>query len=81
MAINHDNQYDVILDAREDRCPMPLLKTKMALNKMKVGESLCVTACDSGSLKDIPKYVGLVGYSLLSTSDNDNTYTFVIQKN
>ncbi|ETX11739.1 preprotein translocase subunit TatB [Marinomonas ushuaiensis DSM 15871] len=81
MAINYGNQYDVILDAREDRCPMPLLKTKMALSKMKTGETLCVTTCDSGSLKDIPQYVGLVGHSLLSTDDSDNIYTFVIQNN
>lgn len=81
MAINHGSQYDVILDAREDRCPMPLLKAKMALSKMKTGESLSIATCDSGSLKDIPQYVDLVGYSLLSTNDNDNTYTFVIQKN
>ena len=81
MAINHDAQYDVILDAREDRCPMPLLKTKVALSKMKVGESLYVITCDPGSLKDIPQYVDLVRYSLLLTEDSDNTYAFVIQKN
>ncbi|QUX91711.1 sulfurtransferase TusA family protein [Marinomonas sp. A3A] len=80
MMINLGNQYDVILDAREDRCPMPLLKAKMALSKMAVGECLCVTTCDAGSLKDIPQYVALVGFSLLSTCDNNDVYTFVIQK-
>ncbi|MCW4631702.1 MULTISPECIES: sulfurtransferase TusA family protein [Marinomonas] len=73
-------EYDVILDAREDRCPMPLLKTKMALSRMAVGERLCVIATDSGSLKDIPQYVTLVGLSLLSMQEDNAVYTFVIQK-
>lgn len=80
MTINLGNQYDVILDAREDRCPMPLLKAKMALSKMAMGESLCVTTCDAGSLKDIPQYVALVGFSLLSKCEDNDVYTFVIQK-
>ncbi|ETI62099.1 preprotein translocase subunit TatB [Marinomonas profundimaris] len=80
MTINKGDQYDVILDAREDRCPMPLLKTKMALSKMAVGECLCVTTCDAGSLKDIPQYVALVGLSLLLKREDGDVYTFVIQK-
>lgn len=75
-----DTKYDVILDAREDRCPMPLLKAKMALSKMTSGQCLCVKASDSGSLKDIPHYVHLVGFSLLSISEDNDIYTFVIQK-
>ncbi|MCV2402920.1 sulfurtransferase TusA family protein [Marinomonas sp. C2222] len=74
-------QYDVILDAREDRCPMPLLKTKLSLSKMQKGQSLCVIAGDPGSLKDIPQYIELVGFSLLSVDQDDNIFTFVIQKN
>ena len=80
MSINLGNQYDVILDAREDRCPMPLLKAKMALSKMALGECLCLTTCDAGSLKDIPQYVTLVGLSLLSMQEDNAVYTFVIQK-
>lgn len=59
---------------------MPLLKTKMALSKMVAGERLCVTTCDAGSLKDIPQYIELVGFSLLSVSEDNTVYTFDIQK-
>ncbi|MFT2098634.1 sulfurtransferase TusA family protein [Marinomonas sp. 2405UD66-6] len=80
--VNHQSiQYDVILDAREDRCPMPLLKTKLSLSKMEKGEHLLVQASDPGSMKDIPHYVELVGFSLLSVSEEDDVYTFLIQKN
>jgi len=81
MTINEHKQYDVILNARKDRCPMPLLKTKLSLSKMQVGESLCVTTSDSGSLKDIPQYVTLIGFSLLSVNEDNDLYTFVIRKN
>jgi len=80
MTINLGDQYDVILDVREDRCPMPLLKTKMALSKMSEGECLCVKTSDAGSLKDIPQYLALVGLSLLSMGEDGDVYTFVIQK-
>ncbi|MEP0073569.1 MAG: sulfurtransferase TusA family protein [Marinomonas sp.] len=81
MANHQSIQYDVILDAREDRCPMPLLKTKLSLSKMEKGECLLVQASDPGSIKDIPYYIELVGFSLLSVSEEDDVYTFLIQKN
>ncbi|MEP3351015.1 MAG: sulfurtransferase TusA family protein [Marinomonas sp.] len=81
MANHQSIQYDVILDAREDRCPMPLLKTKLSLSKMEKGGRLLVQASDPGSMKDIPHYIELVGFSLLSVSEEDDVYTFLIQKN
>ncbi|AEF54936.1 sulfurtransferase TusA family protein [Marinomonas posidonica] len=78
--IEHSTQYDVILDAREDRCPMPLLKVKLALSKMQAGQILSMTTCDSGSLKDIPQYLEMQGYSLLSLSNDKNEFCFIIQK-
>ncbi|MBJ7539504.1 sulfurtransferase TusA family protein [Marinomonas sp. C1424] len=78
--VNESKQYDVILDAREDRCPMPLLKAKMALSKMEVGGLLSISTCDSGSLKDIPQYVSLMGFTLLSLTTDNGVFTFEIKK-
>lgn len=78
--IEHNLQYDVILDAREDRCPMPLLKAKLALTKMQKGQVLQLITCDSGSLKDIPYYVKQQGYQLLSSSQEEDEICFIIQK-
>jgi TusA-related sulfurtransferase len=60
---------------------MPLLKAKLSLSKMRIGECLCIKTCDPGSLKDIPQYVSLVGFSLLTMSEKNDVYTFVIEKN
>lgn len=73
-------QYDVILDAREERCPMPLLKLKLALAKMSPGETVCVYATDEGSLKDIPHYLDLVGLPLLEQGGEGGEFYFVIAK-
>lgn len=79
--VNHQSvQYDVILDAREDCCPMPLLKTKLSLSKMEKGERLLVQASDPGSMKDIPLYIKQVGLSLLSVDKQGDEYIFLIQK-
>lgn len=79
--VNVNCEYDVILDAREDRCPMPLLKAKMALSKMEPGQLLCIETCDGGALKDIPFYVDQVGHTLRHQNEKNGVYTFVIQKN
>jgi len=76
----NNQQYDVLLDVREDKCPMPLLKTKMALSKMSSQEVLCVLASDSGSLKDIPYYLSVVEIPLLLQEHVDNVCRFLIQK-
>lgn len=73
-------QYDVILDAREERCPMPLLKLKLALAKMSSGDVICVYATDEGSLRDIPHYLELVGLPLLEQGESEGSYYFVIAK-
>ena len=75
-----DNEYDVLLDVREDKCPMPLLKTKLALAKMDSQQILCVIATDPGSLKDIPYYLTVVNIPLLLQEQVDNVCRFLIQK-
>lgn len=73
-------QYDVIVDAKDDRCPMPLLKLKMALAKMSESDTVCVYACDDGSLRDIPHFLNLVGLPLLEQGEHDGVFYFVTRK-
>ncbi|RDL45881.1 sulfurtransferase TusA family protein [Marinomonas piezotolerans] len=74
-------QYDVILDAREERCPMPLLKMKLALSKMDEDQLLCVLATDEGSRKDIPHYLSMVGVELKESGTKpDGSFYFIVAK-
>ncbi|MDX1801029.1 MAG: sulfurtransferase TusA family protein [Marinobacter sp.] len=70
---------DITLDASGLTCPMPLLKTKLALNAMKPDEELEVIATDAGSARDIPAFLKLSSHQLVSTSESDGCYRFVIR--
>jgi len=79
-VIKGNYECDAIVDARQDVCPMPLLKAKMALSKLQSGQLLAVEACDAGSWKDIPFYVEQVGHTLRHKNEKDGVYIFVIEK-
>lgn len=68
------------LDAVGLACPMPLLKTKLALRDLAAGEILLVTTSDSGSSRDIPRYVSMSAHELLAADEVDGHYQFLIRK-
>lgn len=80
MSNTERTKYDVLLDVIEAKCPMPLLKTKLALAKMDSSQVLCVLSSDSGSLKDIPYYLSVAGIPLLEQKQEGAIYHFFIQK-
>ena len=57
---------DVELDLSGLTCPMPLLKTKQALNKMESGQVVKVSATDPGSERDFQVFAKQSGNELLS---------------
>lgn len=68
------------LDASGLSCPMPLLKTKLALKSLSEGEVLWVRATDAGSWRDIRKYVEMTNNELIEASDDQCYYDFWIKK-
>lgn len=78
--MSNTNEYQHALDATEMMCPMPLLKTRLLLQRMQAGECLLVTATDPGSWQDIPKYIRLSGHQLLHSKKNAQQFSFLIQK-
>ncbi len=73
------SHYDVLLDVSGEACPMPLLKAKMALNKMSVGECLKVIATDAGSVRDFAAFIKLTPHILREDHD-DGRYVYFIEK-
>ena len=61
-------------------CPMPLLKAKLALNRLAPGALLKVYATDSGSRKDFETFSKQSGHELLRSTESNGTYTFIIRK-
>ena len=68
------------LDARGMNCPLPILHTRKAINQINSGEQLEVTATDPGSIKDMESFCTQTGNRLVSSSEADNSFIFVIEK-
>lgn len=68
------------LDARGLNCPLPILRTRKALTAMASGEALLVQSTDPGSVKDIESFCSQTGNELLSASNEDGEFQFVIRK-
>lgn len=74
------NTVDQTLDARGMGCPLPILKTRKALNTMNTGEFLQVIATDPGSVKDMGAFCQQTGNELVSLREEGNDRIFVIRK-
>ena len=71
---------DVTLDCRGLSCPMPLLKVKKALKKLKSEQILEVLGTDPGSKNDIPEYAGKQGNEFLGMEDESGFTRYFIKK-
>jgi tRNA 2-thiouridine synthesizing protein A len=69
-----------ILDTSDLACPMPIIKTKKALDGMKVGEILKMISTDPGSVSDMKAWTGKTGHELLGTEESGGAYVFYIRK-
>ncbi|WP_295485901.1 sulfurtransferase TusA family protein [uncultured Pseudomonas sp.] len=71
---------DAELDACGLNCPLPLLKAKMALNRLDSGAVLKVVATDAGSQRDFRTFAQLSGHSLLAEAAESGIYTYWLRK-
>jgi tRNA 2-thiouridine synthesizing protein A len=72
--------YDRELDARGLNCPLPILRTKKALNDMPTGAVLKVLATDPASVKDFQAFSKQTGNLLIEHSEADGIYRFYLQR-
>ncbi|MGD7053110.1 sulfurtransferase TusA family protein [Sutcliffiella horikoshii] len=69
-----------VLDAKGLACPMPLVKTKKALNEVNAGEILEVITTDKGAKTDLAAWCKATGNELLDMKEENDVFTFYIQK-
>ena len=72
--------FDKELDARGLACPLPIVKTRKALNELATGQVLKVTATDSGSLADMKAFSEQTGNELLSSTQDGGLYVFYLKR-
>lgn len=62
---------DDTLDCSGLSCPMPLLKTKKHIGKMKSGQVLEIISTDPGTKNDLPGFAKKAGHEFLGATDED----------
>lgn len=70
----------MVVDARNSRCPMPILSTKRALKACITGQIVEVLVTDPDSARDIPRFVSESGLTLISSSEQAGEFRFCIRK-
>lgn len=72
--------HDFELDARGLNCPLPILRTKKALNTMTSGQVLKVLATDPGSVRDFQAFAKQTGNALLDMTEASGEFLFLLRK-
>ena len=72
-------EYDESLDARGLNCPLPILKTKVILNRMQAGKVIRVESTDPHSVVDFEAYCARTDHELMDSIEEEGVYTFYIR--
>jgi tRNA 2-thiouridine synthesizing protein A len=73
-------QADQELDASGLSCPMPILKTKKAMDGLNAGQVLKVISTDPGSVPDMNAWASKTGHTLLEHEQQGDKFIFYIKK-
>lgn len=69
-----------VVDARGLACPMPIVRTKKAIDELTAGDVLEVRATDKGSQADLAAWTKSTGHRLLESREENGVFIFLIQK-
>jgi tRNA 2-thiouridine synthesizing protein A len=71
---------DLVLDCSGMACPMPILKTKKAVDGLQLGQILKMIATDPGSTSDMEAWTKKTGHTLVASEQVDGKFIFYIKK-
>jgi len=74
------SNFDIELDASGLNCPLPILRAKKTLTGMSHGQVLKVISTDQGSLKDFEAFCKQTRNPLLSSSEEEGKFVFLVSK-
>jgi tRNA 2-thiouridine synthesizing protein A len=72
--------FDKELDARGLACPLPIVKTRKALNDLASGQVLRVLATDAGSVADMQAFAEQTGNALVASSQEGGAFVFFLKR-
>jgi tRNA 2-thiouridine synthesizing protein A len=68
------------VDARGLSCPLPIVRTAIAIKALASGELIEVLATDPGSTKDFTAWAKTTGHELVTSSESDGVFRFVLRR-
>ena len=68
------------LDVIGLNCPLPVLKARQAIRRLKTGETMVIKATDPLAAVDIPHFCQEDGHTLVSAETGQEVLTFVVAK-
>lgn len=71
---------DQTLDAKGLACPMPIVRTKKAMNELEPGQVLEIQATDKGSTADLKAWSESTGHQYLGTIEEGETLKHYVRK-
>ncbi len=71
---------DLELDCKGLNCPLPILKTKKAIDTLASGQVLKLMATDPGSVNDVNAWSRRTGHPLVASEKEGNVFVFYLQK-
>ncbi|WP_409254183.1 sulfurtransferase TusA family protein [Bacillus sp. SCS-153A] len=69
-----------VLDAKGLACPMPIVKTKKAINELQSGDILEIHATDKGAKSDLTAWAKSGGHELVKDEEENDVFKFWIKK-
>jgi len=69
---NNPSKDQLLLDARNLLCPLPVIRTQERVATLKPGDELTVIATDPGTLHDVPAWCRVHGHQVLEAAQTDS---------
>ncbi|TLS52825.1 hypothetical protein FE782_09400 [Paenibacillus antri] len=73
-------QTNQTLDCEGLACPMPVVKTKKAIEEMNAGEVLEVRATDKGSVADLQSWANRTGHQYIGLKEEGGVFRHFLRK-
>lgn len=71
---------NMVLDAKGLACPMPIVKTKKAMNELQPGQVIEIQATDKGSTADLKAWAETTGHQYLGTIEDEGVLKHYLRK-
>lgn len=68
------------VDARGLSCPLPIVKTALAIRELASGDLMEVLATDPGSTKDFTAWSKTTGHELVEASIDGKVFRYILRK-